>query len=593
MNDKGRTSRIDRELAPVLLFFMVVAMFYGTLSSNFTWHDRPMMDEVSTMSASDMPAIFMETLSSPDRDGEKQYRPAARTSILFDHMLWGADPKWRHVENILLHYIVVLMFYFVVLNAFDDIRIALFSSVLFALHPLAVEPVNSVMARDGMLAALFMMVALKALMRARPGHLRWGPVAIFAFALSIFSIESSILLGLFLALMFFLSGKGSPRIRASAIVAFLLTAAAYLYLRVHLHWNETYSEFLRPAFWDRDMYGSTLSEIYKYLTMMTMPFALNVGYALSPVEVSSLQGMAAISSFTILLLAVALPWSPEPLRAASAWILVFSLPFLNSLPYSSLHISDRYVYLALPGICLLTGWAINALLIRNQYFGSLVLACMLVVLGVETYRQNIVWTDDFTLWDNAVKRSPVSAYANYNQGRIHDEIDARAKAITFYDAAVHSDPMYFAPYFGLGNLYKRTERYDLAISNYSVALLLAPDKKWINLNLGDVYAEKGQWGLAINSYMRYLEEAPGDPTAHHKIAVALQGKGDYEGAQEHFDEALSSWPGYAKAHYDYSQLLLSIDDRESARHELKLALLIKPEYSEARKLLKEIEGDIR
>ena len=580
MNNQVQASQINKGLPPVLLFIIVVALFFGSFTNDFIWHDKSLIEETSALSFRDMGGLFVEPNPSPVREGAMQYRPVSRMLLYLDSMLWGSAPFWYHIENILLHYMVVLLFYNIVLTAFKDIRTALLSSALFALHPIAVEPVNSVMAREGIISALFLMVSLSALLHLRGGKARWGILALLAFILSVLSLEHGIVFSVFLAANAFFSRDEPLRGRTSIVIMFLLVTASYFLLRMIFHGTEAFLTGLQTDL--------ALSGLFKYFTMIVFPFSLHLGYTLEPLSVFSYSGFIAVACLLVLLAATVAPRTPGAIRAASIWILVFFIPFSNSVPYVSFPLADRYAYLALPGFCLLGGWGINALIKKKQFFGILLFAAILVVLGATTHRQNVVWKNDFLLWETAVKRSPSNARAYYHLARIHDEIHAPVKAISYYKAALRSDPMYAAPHIGLGNLYKSIGEYDLAFNHYTISLILAPQKTWIHLNLGDVYMEKEDWDRAIYSYTRYLKHRPDNSDTHYKIAVAFQSKGDYVSSISHYNEALSSRPRFAKARYDLSRLLLQVDDLQNARHELRLALIIDPNYSEARALLKEI-----
>jgi Tfp pilus assembly protein PilF len=583
LDNEVHTSQANKGLPPVLLLIAIVVLFYGTFSYGLTWLDKPLVNQTAEMSLSDLQGFLTQEHSWPQQDSTLQYRPLNQILLYLDHMLWGKNTLWYHAENIILHFLVTLLFYRIVLLSFGDIRTAFYSSLLFAIHPIAVEPVSSILARESIICALFIMLSLWALLNARGGKKSWIMFSILAFLLSILSLEHGIILSVFIVAHAFLSRHKTIRANALTVILFLMATASYFYLRTILQVNEPIS-----AAEDVNA-GIALSVLYKYFIIVIFPFSLHVAYNFDPIGVFSPQGFIVIFFLTGLIVATVLPRTPEAIRCACLWILVSIIPFIYLIPFVSSPLTDRYVYLALPGFCLLGGWATSALVRQRQYVGILLFSTIIVVLGVTTYKQSIVWKNDFLLWENAVKRSPSNAEAYYNLAKVHDEVGSHLMAISYYKTSLNKKPMYVAPHIGLGNLYKSIGEHDQAFHHYTLSLVLAPQKYWIHLNIGDVLMEKGEWDRALDSYTRYLEHKPDDPNAHYKIAVAYQSKGDYVSSIGHFNEALSSKPRFAKARYDLSRLLVGIDDIHNARQELRLALLIDPNFSEARTLLEEIK----
>lgn len=118
------------------------------------------------------------------------WHPLSWMSHMLDADIWGMDsPGGHHLTSVLLHLASVLLVYLVFARLFGSQWVGLFTALLFAVHPLHVEPVAWLSARKDQLSCLFMFSSLYAYLRipaqARRGIDWWkaGSVLLYAAAL--------------------------------------------------------------------------------------------------------------------------------------------------------------------------------------------------------------------------------------------------------------------------------------------------------------------------------------------------------------------------------------------------------------------------
>jgi hypothetical protein len=120
----------------------------GDVRNGFVWDDEPIVVESPvTRNVSRLG----EALLTPD-EVKPYYRPLNRASYLLDHRLAGLDPRWFHLVNVLVHAASALALYAVGRRLFARCGPALLAALLLAVHPIHVEAVAFVSARNDLLA---------------------------------------------------------------------------------------------------------------------------------------------------------------------------------------------------------------------------------------------------------------------------------------------------------------------------------------------------------------------------------------------------------------------------------------------------------
>ena len=123
------------------------------------------------------------------------YRPVQMLTYMADYSLWGNYAFGYHLTNILLHILVALSVYWLVTLLFDDRLLALFTSILFVVHPIHAEVVSYISGRSDSLGMLFLVCAMALyIKRSVRGDALLVVFMTLSYAISLFSRESSLIL---------------------------------------------------------------------------------------------------------------------------------------------------------------------------------------------------------------------------------------------------------------------------------------------------------------------------------------------------------------------------------------------------------------
>jgi len=163
------------------------------------------------------------------------WRPVTRVSWLFEWQLfhgWAGGYAWI---NVAWHALGALGVAALARALGLSRSIALASSVVYALHPIAIEPVSLVMARSDVVAAsasVWAVVSWHWLRRRARGWPVWG-LHVAALALALGSKEAALVLPVVLGLMAALAGDFAPaeRRRLLLLVPSAVLALAYFFAR--------------------------------------------------------------------------------------------------------------------------------------------------------------------------------------------------------------------------------------------------------------------------------------------------------------------------------------------------------------------------
>ncbi len=228
------SSRLFQPIFLPVLAALVLLAYSNTFSASFQFDDQPSITEnESIRSLANVPALLM---------GQ---RGVTMASFALNYAMGGLDVAGYHVVNVSIHILNAMAAYFLVLGIFRDEdearakKVAAFSALIFALHPVQTQAVTYIVQRMESLAALFYLLGLLAFRRAafastwlRRGLLYAATSAFYV--LGFYSKETAFTFP-FAALLydFYFIGKGSFQKVFSRWPVYLALFALMLFFTAH------------------------------------------------------------------------------------------------------------------------------------------------------------------------------------------------------------------------------------------------------------------------------------------------------------------------------------------------------------------------
>ena len=357
----------------------------------------------------------------PDDIGGGQYRPLGILTFALDWQLSGGGPRWFHAVNVLWHAVATVLVGWLALELLAPVAAGI-AVILFAVHPVHVEAVSSVVGRLEPMATALVLAAVLAHRRST----LWAPAF---FALALLSKESAIVLPVIVAahdMMLERDWRSALRSRRWLYAGYGGVALAYTATVVAVFQDRALTA---PA---RALVGADAVQrleivarvVPHYVRLLVAPAELSASYApnvISPnpgFSVATAAGVAIVALFAVAL-AVTLRGRRWPVMAFSLiWVPLALAPVSNVLFASGVVLAERTLYLASVGVCLAAGAAAERYLVTRWTMVAAATASVVLAFGVRTWTRTPAWRDDRTYLLTLLADHPESYEAHLAAGRV-------------------------------------------------------------------------------------------------------------------------------------------------------------------------------
>jgi len=591
-----------RRLAPVMVAVLSALAFANAAPDVAIHDDTFFVPSRFRLDSGSLLRMFSQDAWSATGAPAGVYRPLLLVTFALDGARSGTSPRGYHVTNILLHAAAAATLYTLLVallrrrsaSAGEEpgpsplhVVAAAGAALVFGVHPVHSEAVDSVFNRSEILVTLGVVSALWVIQRweeRRPG-LAWTLAGLIYLA-ALLCRESAVSVPVLAAFMlrFLHPEDGWRRLtrRLAPLATLIVPLMVYLVLRQSalsgtIVRSPTLAENLEPDGGVGYRLALVLESLREYLRMVFWPHPLRASYedfgvtavavslavlALAIAVAIVLRRRAPLVAFGVAFFFVALLPSTRLVTAAN---LTLSLGgHMLFQPASGLVlVAERVVYMPSVGFAFALAAGLAALGRRlgapAAGAGALTLC---VLLAPVTYLRNEDWRDETTLWEAETRAAPqngdawrllASAYLKQGRtediARICDEQGPRHPRI----AQLHNN---------CGIAYAALRRSTDAEASYRRAIDLGLTAVG-HSNLGRLMAALGRTGEAEAEYAQAVQ-AETDPVRRHLRQAQLLLRFHPERAGEaraELEQALVMQPGFRPA----QDLLRQIDSRSRGR----------------------------
>ena len=347
-----------KSLAVGLLVAAVFATYANTLANKFTSEDYYLILNNDFIPYWEHVGILFsrENFTSPFaiRAGA---RPLTLLSLMADFGIWKYRPFGYHLTNMVLHALNVLLLFFLLSVLKIPLIHALFTALLYALHPVQGEVVNVPGFRADLLAALFSLSALiffiTGLVRRKIFY--FLPVFLF-YVLALLSKEVSVVLPAVFIIYLLLFRRVSKGL--GIFLCFFLFLGIFFLV---YFWAERYSyDIFRVIFVNVKYpvrpfdswityFNTIFTAFWHYAKSLFFPVFLSHDYHFVISRVFSMPALFGVFS-SIGLAAFFFATRDRLLRFFIGASVIFYFPVSNILPLFNTA-ADRYLYLPMTGFC--------------------------------------------------------------------------------------------------------------------------------------------------------------------------------------------------------------------------------------------------
>jgi protein O-mannosyl-transferase len=496
------------------------------------------------------------------------YRPLTNFSFLMGYELFGLSPFGFHLMNVVLHCIAVWLVFYVGSSLFGSESLGLLSALIFALHPVHVEPVAWIDSVGDPQVTVFLLLSFWFFLRlGKPDVPRQGLVylgLLGTFALGLFTKETAMVFPVLVTVFehFYRSDHQQTRFwqKLQRYGPVWLTFVAYLALRTvsvgrlvpaRLHTEITPGEGLLSAFALIGLYARKI--LWPTPLIAFYPFQKST--ALSDPRV--LIGLGVCLALFMLFLFL---WKRAPLYSfALFWMCLSVAPTLNSRWMTASVFAERYLYL--PSVAfswliagaLLWMWQRTELRARAVRWGVVFACAMLALLAVRaTFARTFDWRNDRSLIVSTLAVLPDSPHTRVEYGAFKWAEGDHAEAERQWHLALSYKPDSVEAMWNLGFAKLEEKQYDEAIGYLQKAIELKPRYARPHVYLAQICVAQGKPQAAETEFRLALEIHPTDTAALNALGQFYLDQGRLEEAAQQFRASveiysdLSAWSALGK-----------------------------------------------
>lgn len=510
-----------------VLFIFCCLLYANTLTHQFTLDDVLVLtgnkfvqngDYWSILSKDTFAGFFSNSENGQLVPGGR-YRPL--TLIIFS-TIWNItdDPMVFHAFNILTYALMVVVLYQLLLLLFENFlkksdqnKLALLTTILFAIHPIHTEVVNNIKAMDDLLSLLLAFLAWKTLLSPIFKNIYMNAVTVMMLMfLALLSKESAVVMVPIIGLSFWFFKRQSLLKSIAAIVPMIIALSCYLLIRsAVINTNDAIRfvpELMNNPFlmWHENMWmalplneqiATIIYVLGMYLQKAFIPLTLShdyYPYTVAVVDFSSLGVWVTILIHTVLIIYAIIGIFKQHIAAFALAIYFISLSlFANVFFNIGTWMAERFLFIPSLGICLLISWtyvqAINyfkpSSVGRRCTLFSFIFITLIAILT--TWQRASDWHNNLTLFEADIAKSPNSAKLNNALGgelsktsqlptikNTPLEKTQLNRALGYLDKAIKLHPTYAMPHLIKGNTLHYLGHNQLALKSYQRALELKP-----------------------------------------------------------------------------------------------------------------------
>jgi protein O-mannosyl-transferase len=468
---------------------------------------------------------------------EANWHPITWISHMADVQLYDMHPRGHHLTNVAIHTVSTLLLLLLLLRLTGALWQSSFVAALFALHPLHVESVAWVAERKDVLSAFFcfLTLLLYSAFVADRKPTRYV-LALFSFALGLMSKPMLVTLPVILLLLDYWpldrcrlgEGPGRPGDRGTPPTTLLKEKIPFFacslisgIATIHAQRQAMSDLNLMPLV---ERWENALIAYAKYLIKAVWPTDLAVLY---PLPLSFPLWQAVGSLLLLLLISAAVIWRGRRypyLPVGWFWFLITLLPVIGLVQVGSQSMADRYTYIPLIGLFIMTAWGIPELTKRLPY-RSVILAvaagAAIVVCAALTWQQLGYWRDSISLYRHTLEVTTNNAYIHYNLGQALAEKGYIDAAVRELEESLRINPSDAEAYIILGNVLNKKDDVDGAMLRYRQAVSVSPNNSKAHSNLGIALAKKGNLDVALKEFQEALRLNPQNEKAQKGLNLAL------------------------------------------------------------------------
>jgi tetratricopeptide (TPR) repeat protein len=559
------------------------------------------------------------------------WHPLTWMSHMLDVQLFGLNPRWHHLTNLLFHMANTLLLFFVFYRMTKSPWKSAFVAALFAIHPLHVESVAWVAERKDVLSTFFWMLTMWAYIHYVEHPKLGSYLAVVAFfALGLMAKPMVVTLPFVLLLLDYwplrrLEQKEPARIIRTAAGKPVsddknnaesgreytdestakrgkeaghkrrwTLARSLLLEKIPLFTLAAFSGIVTLIAQAKGGGVASFGEIplavrianafvsYAfYVEKMFWPANLAVFYPYRHV-MHLWQVLGAVIFFIAVSMTIMRTANKFPYLAVGwLWFAGTLVPIIGIVQVGGQAMADRYTYIPLVGLFVMAAWGIPDLLEKWFYRKEVLVATSALIFSfslIVTWTQVGYWRNSIALYDHALEVTSHNVLIYYNRGTTYGKLGNHIKAIEDFNSAIEINPKYADAFSNRGSAYSLLGDQIHAIDDFNIAIKLYQSYAKLNpklvntyYNRGLVYSMLGNIEYAIIDFTNVINMNSKHADAFNDRGLSYSKIGNQTQAIEDFNMAIKINQSHMKAFYNRGVAYHKLGDQRRATEDMKTA----------------------
>ncbi|HNR20459.1 MAG TPA: tetratricopeptide repeat protein [Bacteroidia bacterium] len=577
----GRQSTAKGNTLLIILLIAACLIVYGnSIGYNFTNWDDP----VHVLENPDIKSLSAQNVLNMFSVNERyMYHPLTIISYAINYSFSGLSPGGYHFLNLLLHIGNALLFFYLLLFILKNNTPALIGALLFALHPLASEPVCWVSGRKDVLFALFFLASLLSYLKFTETKSK----LLYAISLVLFiaSMLSKPMAATFPLVLVLFDRYLNRHINFKTIIEkipFAIVAVAiFLIPIVHKANAPTLPDSFSYSFTENytllNRILLSVNALLFYPFRFLFPYGLTAYHGFPALQNGSLPVQYLLTPVALLLFIFAIvkyrkAW--KELWFGVLFYVITILPVIHLVPFgTNIYLAERYAYIPMLGLV----FVFVTLILRfinqpvNRTKITSVSVAVILILSVVCINQNQTWKNTIALWNRNIEIYPNGFYGYFNRGNEFKKQNKASDALADYSTSIKYNSKFMEAFYNRGNVYSDLGNNQEAINDFTKAIELNPKYFVAYFNRGNSKAGLNNFNSAIEDYTLAIDLKPNYEEAYANRGNAKGMLKDYAGSIEDYNQSINLNPDNASAICNRALSKLNLNDKAGACADLQLA----------------------
>ncbi|MGA2337107.1 MAG: tetratricopeptide repeat protein [Terriglobales bacterium] len=630
-----------------LLGLVTFVLYSGSLSFDFVWDDWPqIVNSPIIRTWSNLPRAFGSDLWYHMARQQVYYRPLFVAWSMLNYTLFGLRPWGWHLGAVLLHVAAVTAVFWLARRLGLEYWTAALTALIFALHPIHIEPVTWVSAASDTMVTMFAALAFAAFLNGRNSErntrqekrVAWRIASLALLACALLTKEMAVVFSALVGIYAWLDPaetRASPGRRilgaAKEAAPYVVLTLAYALLRKHALLHAT-GQF-NPNHGMMDVARTLPLVMSIYLRQLLVPVGITGLYYTPYVTSAILNQVVAPAAVLGAALIGLWYWNRREgnsiVAFAGLWLLVGLAPALYLRNFSDGDfVRDRYMYLPSIGFAILAAIGLRHLPSFKGWSAQAMQGCAVLVLCggyvCASLAQQVYWGSDLLMLARGQALYPGNPYAVAGLAKEYSQRGAHERAIELAESVVRDHPEYgYGPLAlaevyihagrfeegrvwlgrvnpdysksevgmaGLAGLYGQMGDYERAFALCSEILDKEPNLYSALYNCGNIHLMDGQYREAEQLLSRAVQLVPEQAAPKHFLGRALLQGGRNVEAQPYLLQAAAMDPKVWDYHYWLAVSFEEGGNMTGARVEYRQALQLNQDSKEAKIRLTALEA---